>query len=142
MSEFDRCLEKRGLTRVSTGREQIARSELGTAADDLDTARSLLAGGGFKWATVTAYYAMFHAAKALVLRRGYVERTHYCLGVAFRELYAHDRETRLLADGLEAARVRREDADYRGDFDEASARDVCRLAQRLLKFASRELDQP
>lgn len=97
----------------------------------------MLEQGRWKWATVTAYYSMFHAAKALVIRGGYAERSHHCLGAAFRELFAGSAEGRKLADGLEVARVRREDADYRSDFSEASARDAAVLAERFLLFAER-----
>ena len=36
-----------------------------------------------------SYYSMFHAAKALVLKKGYREKSHFCLIIALRELYVN-----------------------------------------------------
>ena len=45
---------------------------------------------------------MFHSAKALVLKKGYREKSHYCLLVALRELYIKSGElTKDVADDFE-----------------------------------------
>lgn len=97
MSEFERCVQRGGLRRLtSVGRDAVER-EVGAASADLRDAEKLLELGMIKRATITAYYAMFHAARAAVLARGYAEKSHYCLLVAFREFYGGDAEGRGLA---------------------------------------------
>jgi len=77
---------------------------------------------------------MFHAARAGVLAKGYVEKSHYCLLVAFREFYAGDDAGRGLAGGLERARQLRENADYLAEFTIESARAVLTVAERFVAF--------
>jgi uncharacterized protein (UPF0332 family) len=138
MTELDDCLRRRGLRRTDL-LPDAAERELAAAHDDVSDAESMLEGGQWKRLTVTAYYAMFHAARALVMDAGFVERSHYCLGVAFREIHGQAGEGLELAMGLERARVLRENADYRSDFDEAGARAALTVARRFVAFADAHL---
>lgn len=138
MSEFDDCLKRRGLRRFSGGPDTTQR-ELDAARLDIADAAIMLDHAQWKRLTVTAYYAMFHAARALILHSGYTEKSHFCLGVAFRELYGDHPEGRELAMALERARVLRENADYRSEFDEAGAKASLVLAQRFVAFAEAHL---
>jgi hypothetical protein len=63
--EFDDCL-KRGRVRRFPGGTELAGQELDQAGEDLSTARGSRAAGNHKWATIQAYYAMFHTARALM----------------------------------------------------------------------------
>jgi hypothetical protein len=134
MSEFDDCLKKRGIVRFEGSPDVVAR-ESEAAHQDLDDAGLMLEHQQWKRLTITAYYCMFHSARALILRAGYAEKSHFCLGVAFRELYADTPDGLELAMGLERARVLRENADYRSDFDEAGARAALVVAERFVRFA-------
>lgn len=139
MSEFERCVQRGGLRRLtSVGRDAVER-EVGAASADLRDAEKLLELGMIKRATITAYYAMFHAARAAVLARGYAEKSHYCLLVAFREFYGGDAEGRGLASGIERARVLRENADYFGEFSADAADASVVVARRFVEFAVRSL---
>lgn len=134
MSEFYDCLKKRSLVRFEGSPDVVAR-EIEAAHQDLDDAGLMVTHQQWKRLTITAYYCMFHAARALILRAGYAEKSHFCLGVAFRELYATTPDGLELAMGLERARVLRENADYRSDFDEAGARAALVVAERFVRFA-------
>ena len=138
MSEFDDCLRRRGLARFAGGADAVTR-ELESAVEDISDAQVMLQHHQWKRLTVTSYYAMFHAARAVVLNAGYVEKSHFCLAVAFREIAADSTEGRELAMGLERARVLRENADYRSDFDESGARAALTVAQRFVSFARARL---
>lgn len=138
MGEFDDCLKRRGLTRFSAGPD-AAQRELDAARLDIADAAIMLDNSQWKRLTITAYYAMFHAARALILRSGYTEKSHFCLGVAFRELYGGYPEGSELAMALERARVLRENADYRSEFDEAGAKASLVLARRFVAFAEAHL---
>lgn len=41
----------------------------------------------YEMAEMAAYNSAFHAARALLFAKGYTERSHFCLGVALRDLY-------------------------------------------------------
>lgn len=104
------------------------------AEADLSEARDRFANGRFKYATITAYYSMFHSARALLYSRGYREKSHYALLVAMKALFV---KARLLPEKLvrefHEAMVLREEADYHGEFSEAGARRSLEAAETFLK---------
>ncbi|MDP2807346.1 MAG: HEPN domain-containing protein [bacterium] len=61
--EYRECLEKGRLKKFPQA-AGLAPAELEQAAADLMAARQSLAQGSHKWASIQAYYAMFHAARA------------------------------------------------------------------------------
>jgi uncharacterized protein (UPF0332 family) len=80
--EFENCIEKRGLKKESRNTEMINK-ELNEADKDLETATDSFENKAFKWCIIQSYYAIFHAAKALVLSKGYREKSHYCYGLIY-----------------------------------------------------------
>jgi uncharacterized protein (UPF0332 family) len=139
--DFRKCIERGGLSRVD-GDPQIVAKEILVARQDLSEAEASIKRGSFKWATVQAYYAMFHIARALVYQSGYREKSHRCLAIALRELYVQPGrlDEAVLAE-LEDARALREEADYRGSFSETAARQSMRAAQRFVGYAAQLTDQ-
>jgi len=134
--DFRKCLERGGLVRVESD-PQIVDKEILVARQDLSEGEASIERGSFKWATVQAYYAMFHVAKALVYQRGYREKSHRCLAIALRELYVRPgRLDEAVLTEFEDARALREEADYRGSFSETAARQSVRAAQRFVKYAT------
>ena len=102
----------------------------------METAADSLARGNAKWASIQAYYSMFHAAKALVLWKGYRERNHWCLLIAVRELLVRTGELdEELADDLELAMGIRHGADYDLEYDDVTARRVIGRAGNMLEAA-------
>ena len=91
MNEFERCLKERRIVTIEASREMIEK-ELEGAKYDLSSAEESLHDEDYKWASVQAYYSMFHAAKALVFEKGYREKSHYCLLIALRELYVQTKK--------------------------------------------------
>jgi uncharacterized protein (UPF0332 family) len=134
--EFERCLDKRWLVRMSEARYLVTK-ELKVALDDLAEAEGGYERGGYKWSTVQSYYAMFHAARALLYSRAYREKSHYCLSVAMRHLFVSQGvlDERLI-DDMDDARALREDADYRAEFSAAGARHNLNAARRLVDRVS------
>ena len=108
--------------------------ELSSADYDLQRAEESLEKGDFKWASVQAYYAMFHAAKALVLSKGYREKGHYCLVVALRELFVGPGELDAsIGDDLELCMDIRHEADYGLVFSGENAALAVRSARRTVE---------
>lgn len=70
-----------------TGPNRLANatSEISSASDPLRVARAALAMGAVRDALSRAYYAAFHAARALVLLQGLEPKTHGGLSRLFNE---------------------------------------------------------
>ncbi|MEF8848830.1 MAG: HEPN domain-containing protein [Candidatus Thermoplasmatota archaeon] len=68
MNDFERCLNQRRLTKIKPSKEMIQK-EIKNSEYDLKSARNSMDEGDFKWTAVQSYYSMFHAAKALVLKK-------------------------------------------------------------------------
>ncbi len=62
----------------------MVKKEIEGSKLDLSSAEESLNDEEYKWASVQAYYSMLHAAKALGLKKGYREKSHYCLLIALR----------------------------------------------------------
>lgn len=121
MKEFDKCLKERRIVKVRVSEEMI-KKEIESAKYDLQRAKESFAREDYKWSSTQAYYSMFHAIKALVLRKGYREKSHYCLLVVLRGLYVETGEfDSELADNFELAMNFRKEADYTSIYDEKSA---------------------
>lgn len=84
--EFEKCLKKNSL-RVSSIVKSLVDRELDDAQKDLREAALGLERESYKWSTIQSYYAMFHAARALLYSKGYREKSHYCLRIAIEILY-------------------------------------------------------
>lgn len=130
--EFERCLDKRWLVRMPEARYLVTK-ELEVAQDDLAEAEAGYERGSYKWSTIQSYYAMFHAARALLYTQGYREKSHYCLSVAMRHLFVSKGTlSEKLIDDMDDARALREDADYRAKFSPAGAQHNLKAARRLV----------
>lgn len=134
-SRFKRCLDERRIARIPI-QPDLVKKELGAAEFDLKSAENSNRGGNPKWATVQAYYSMFHAAKALVLSRGYREKSHICLSVALKALFvdAGTFEAKHFEHFRDCMNLR-EDADYGLVYSETSAETVVEWAREFLDAA-------
>lgn len=134
--EFERCLESNKIVSFARGKRLPAK-ELSVARSDLADARAGHESGRYKWSTIQAYYAMFHAARALVYARGYREKSHYCLAVALRALFveAGEMDAQLVRDFLNAMHLR-EAADYEAQFSESGAKAVIASAENFIQKAA------
>lgn len=137
LPEFDDCLKRGKIVRFPSARK-LAVKELDVARDDLATAQQSLKQKGVKWATVQAYYAMFHAARALLYHKGYREKSHYCLILAMKAFYvsAGVLEIRLV-ESFQMAKVLREGADYDNTFDPESAKSLVDQAGEFVTIAEK-----
>lgn len=131
--EYEDCLKKGKLTKYSRGKA-IAEKELDEARDDLETAVETAARGNYKWATVQAYYSMFHAARALLYHNGLREQSHYCLIVGIKEIYVKKGKLAVsYIEALQEAKSLRESADYHGKWAKESADKILKQAESFIK---------
>ncbi len=133
MGEFERCLKQGRLVRFAASQGMVER-ELLAAKHDLEAASASREDGNDKWASIQAYYSMFHCAKALVLAKGYREKGHACLLVALRELYVKtDELDKRMADDLEMVMDLRMEADYGLTYSADGARIANEIAKVMLE---------
>lgn len=137
--EFEKCLKKNGL-RVSTDARRWVKKELEAARSDLREAEAGLERESCKWSTVQSYYAMFHAARALLYAKGYREKSHYCLRIAIEMLYVESGDLpRHMINAFEVAKELRENADYESHFSELGAKKLVTAAQEFIKFTEKQI---
>lgn len=122
MNEFEKCVKEKKLVEIEASKEMIEK-EIKDAEFDLLRARNSFEENDYKWTMVQAYYSMFHASKALILMKGYREKSHYCLVIALKELYVKSGVLDTdLVDDFEINMELRHQADYGLDYDEESAK--------------------
>ena len=133
--EFKQCLENKRITPFTRGKN-LVRKEISVAQSDLFDAKVGCENERYKWSTIQAYYAMFHAARALIYSEGYREKSHYCLAVALRALFVDKKtmDAQLVRDFLNAMNLR-EAADYESDFSQAGAKAVIASADKFIEQA-------
>ncbi len=138
--EFDECVHLGRLAKIPPNKE-FAKSELKEAENDLQHAKQSLAQESWKWATDASYYAMFHAAKALLYLKGYKERhSHVCTIIALNELFVKTGviESKFV-DYINAGKRRREEAIYDSNYSEEIARKSVEIASEFLGQAGKIL---
>lgn len=130
--EFEKCLDKRKIKEFSRGKK-LAGKELKVAASDFEQAKISFKNNNYKWATIQSYYSMFHSGRALLYVKNYRERSHYCLIVAIRALYVEEKLLPLyLIEGLQKAKILRENADYYDEWSKIGAETILNLAEEFL----------
>ncbi len=134
---FEQCLKLNRIKPFSRG-PALAPKELDLALADLRRGQATFASGDYKWATVQAYYSMFHSARSLLYIKNYREKSHACLIEAVRHLFAA--EGLIASEIMEAmvnAKRLREEADYYGDYSETVAKDLLAGAEAFYKAADK-----
>ena len=132
---FKTCLDENKLVGVKDAADLIAK-ELSAAEMDLTAAQTSLIGKDPKWATVQAYYSMFHAAKALIYHKGYREKSHQCLGVALKALYVDENAMEEKHfNRFRDCMALRHDADYGMVYSAESSKEVVKWAGEFFEMA-------
>lgn len=130
--EYDRCLKQKRIVTQEFA-EDLVEPELQTATSDLARAKKTYDEEDYKWATIQAYYSMFHAARALLHSRGFREKSHSCLKYAIDALFVETGvlEKKYLTD-FDTTMLLRETADYKSDFSQDGAASSIDCADRFL----------
>ncbi len=102
--------------------------ELNEAHSDLESAKKSFEEEDFKWATIKAYYSMFHFSRALLYKRGFREKSHFALYLFLEKLAEQKEILQKFVNYFKAALSAREDADYQGTYYK-------KIAENILEFA-------
>jgi uncharacterized protein (UPF0332 family) len=134
-AEFNKFLETGKITVFPRGTDLVDK-ELSVAKSDLIDAKAGFEDKRYKWSTIQAYYAMFHAARALIYSRNYREKSHYAVTVALKALFVEEKklDVRYVRDLLNAMNLR-EAADYKSEFSESGALAVITAAEAFITIA-------
>lgn len=131
------AIEKRKILPFSDG-PKIVLKELATAREDLLEAKDRLKNGKYKYATVNAYYAIFHTSRALLYNKKYREKSHIQLAFAIKAFYI---DKGLLPqeyyDNFIQALDLREIADYKSNFSQAGAERNIQAAEEAIKLVEK-----
>lgn len=131
-NKFQKCLEQKKITLFSRG-PRLATKETKLASFDLTRSKASFQQEDYKWATIQAYYSMFHSARALLYAKSYRERSHQCLIEAIRALYLEKGFLDYtLVEALQKAKTLREEADYYGEFNKENAGYLLEKAEEFL----------
>jgi uncharacterized protein (UPF0332 family) len=130
--DYELCLKRRRIVSQEFAGDLI-KPELEDAKLDLARAKKTHADADYKWATIQAYYSMFHAARALLFNKGFREKSHACLKFAIGALYVETGilEKEYLTD-FDTTMLLRETADYKSDFSQEGAEASIDNAERFL----------
>jgi uncharacterized protein (UPF0332 family) len=128
---LERCLKNGKIKPFSRGRG-LARKEVMLAGADLKRGIDTFKQKDYKWATVQAYYSMFHSARALLYQLNYREKSHSCLIEAVKVFYAvKGLISGELIEAIKEAKRLREEADYYGEYSEDNAKELLSKAKRF-----------
>jgi len=121
MSKIDELIKKRKLKKAEISIDMCLK-EFNISYKDLQSAKRSFEDENYKWATIQAYYAVFHAVRCVIYKSGYREESHSAMKTAFKELYI---ETGLMPVKvfltLERGMDLREMADYKETFSRNGA---------------------
>jgi len=113
---FVKCIKDNKIAKFLASKSLIEK-ELLASSSDLKDAQDSFMMKKYKWATIQAYYSMFHLARALLFSKGYREKSHICLIAAINVLFVETNLVpRKLIDNFLTAKELRENADYANDF--------------------------
>jgi len=116
LSELDKCFEKGLIRRTLPSREKALKS-ISKSRKWLEEAKKNFEFGLFDSCLISSYSSMFHAARALLLRDGFREKSHYCLARYVEEKYVTTKKlSRIVVDLLDRFRELRHEDLYELDF--------------------------
>lgn len=133
--EFEDCLERGFIIRNNKAKDrvrnsiEISKKFLGSAKKNFDIKE-------YETTVLLAYNSIFHTSRALLFNKGYVEKSHFCLIIALRNLYKEDKHILDFLNAIDKVRLSRHEIQYRGVFaDDREARFVLDLARQFLDYA-------
>lgn len=126
------CIKK-GHVKIIKPDRAIIGKEFKEARYDLEKAKKAGKEQDYKWSIIKCYYAMFHAARAILLQQGYQEKKHFAISIVLEELNKKALlESRYLND-FNAAMSSRQDADYHAIYSKEVAEHTLKIGEEFLR---------
>jgi|SRR3989338_3519937 len=130
------CLEKGYLAKSKPDKE-LCKKELNEAIYDLEKAEKALEEEDYKWCIVKCYYSMFHAAKAVLFKLGYIEKRHISVLIILEELGKQGKIESKFITNFKASMTAREDADYHYSYSKETAEYELAIAKEFFEELKR-----
>ena len=114
--------KKRGQIKSNPQATNRVSAEIKIAKRFLESAENIIKIKEYDMTIISSYNSSFHFLRAVLFKNGYVEKSHYCLIEALKELYKKDEELLNLLKLFDQIRSSRHEIQYRGvtsDKDEA-----------------------
>lgn len=141
MISFEECL-KAGLVRKTHPSTDQAREALAKAKESLDDAKMMHKSGRWNSVAVLSYLAMFNAARSLLFKDGYREKSHACVARYLEAKYTADFPAPQI-EMLDIYREKRHDVQYSTAFHatEDDARQMIEFSEGFILSVERILDK-
>ena len=138
MSDLEECFKKNQLIKTGSSKAETANC-LHLAEQYALKAKKIFKAGVFDITFITAYTAMFHAARALLYDKGFKERSHYCMIAFLLREYA-ETELHNFLTILDNYRQIRNNAQYDGlQVSSAEAKNAIIDAEDFIKAVEKQL---
>lgn len=116
LNEFEKCAEE-GLIREIFPSKERAEKSIKRAERWLSEAENNFANKAFDSCLISGYLAMFHAAKSVLIRDGFREKSHFCVARYIEEKYVKTKKLEIAwIDLLDRFRELRHQDQYELDF--------------------------
>ena len=126
------CLEQGFLKKIAVDKKLIEK-ELKESLYDLESAKKALQENDYKWCIIKSYYSIFHAAKSILFKLGYLEKRHFAVSIVLQDLSKKGSLESKYINYFSAALSSREEADYHYNYSEDTAKHSIEMAQEFLK---------
>ena len=126
------CLEQGFLKKIAVDKKLIEK-ELKESHYDLESAKKALQENDYKWCIIKSYYSIFHAAKSILFKLGYLEKRNFAVSVVLQDLSKKGSLESKYINYFSAALSSREEADYHYNYSEDTAKHSIEMAQEFLK---------
>jgi len=138
--DFEKCLKNKRIVEQDYA-IHFVNGDLEASDNDLTRSVKTFDDGDYKWSTIQAYYAIFHASRALLFLKGYREKSHFCLKASIQALFVDkgilDQK---YVDDFDTTMLLRETADYKNDFSKEGAETAIENAKEFLAKAKEIID--
>lgn len=136
MNKVDKLISKEKLKRAVISKEMYLK-EFNISGKDLSAAKKSFEDENYKWATIQAYYAIFHAVRALIYKTGLREESHAALKTALKELYVNTGIISLkIYTTFERGMDLREMADYKETYSKNGAETLITDVEKAIEEIS------
>ena len=136
MNKVDELINKGKLKRAVISKEMYLK-EFNISGKDLSAAKKSFEDENYKWATIQAYYAIFHAVRALIYKTGLREESHTALKTALKELYVNTGIIPLkVYTTFERGMDLREMADYKETYSKNGAENLITDVEKAIEEIS------
>lgn len=110
---FKDCLSKGLIKKDKSASERVNKS-LEISNRFLKSAEKNLEIDELEMAEIAAYNSIFHSSRALLFKKGYIERSHICVILSLKELYENNYDLIDLLNTFDKIRISRHNIQYGG----------------------------